>query len=247
MSNAVVIPARWASARLPGKPLVPLLGRPMIEWVHAAATRCASVDRVIIATDDARIVEVCKGFGAEVAWTRADHPSGTDRVAEVARDLDADVIVNVQGDEPLLEPRLMDDLLGALAADPEARMATLVTPGEPERFEDPNCVKVEIDARGRALSFTRAALPWVAKGEPPPPFWHHLGLYAFERSLLLEVVTWPPSPLERVERLEQLRVLEAGEPIAVARVKGFRGTAVDVAQDVARAEAALRAIGRLTP
>jgi len=247
MTAAVVIPARWASARLPGKPLVPLLGRPMIEWVYAAAARCDRVSRVVVATDDARIGEACTAFGAEVAFTRPDHPTGTDRVAEVAAGLAADVVVNVQGDEPLLEPHLVDMLLDALESDPEARMATLVAPGEPDRFEDPNCVKALLDARGRALCFTRAPVPAVRKGEPPPSYWQHLGVYAYERSMLLDFVQRPQSPLERIEHLEQLRVLEAGEPIAVGRIEGWRGTAVDVVQDVARAEAALRAAGRLTP
>ncbi len=246
-SAAVVIPARWASSRLPGKPLVPLLGRPMIEWVHAAAARCERVTRVVVATDDARIAAACEGFGAQVAWTRADHPSGSDRVAEVADSLTEDVIVNVQGDEPLLEPRLLDALLDALAGDQEARVATLVTPGEPDRFEDPNCVKVLLDARRRALVFTRAPVPAVRKGEPPPEFWHHVGLYAYTREGLFDFVRRPTSPLERAERLEQLRVLEAGEPIAVGCVPDWRGTAVDVVQDVARAEAALRRAGRLEP
>ena len=246
-SAAVVIPARWASSRLPGKPLVPLLGRPMIEWVHAAAARCERVTRVVVATDDARIAEACAGFGAEVAWTRDDHPSGRDRVAEVAEALDEEVVVNVQGDEPLLEPRLLDALLDALEADADARVATLVTPGDPDRFEDPNCVKVLLDARSRALVFTRAPVPAVRKGEPPPDYWHHVGLYAYTRAGLLDFVRRPQSPLERAERLEQLRVLEAGEPIAVGRVFGWRGTAVDVVQDVARAEAALRAAHRLSP
>jgi len=247
VSAVVVIPARWASARLPGKPLVPLLGRPMIEWVHAAALRCDAVRRVVVATDDARIAEACEAFGAEVALTGADHPSGTDRVAEAARTLDGDVIVNVQGDEPLLEPRLLDALLAALASDAGARMATLVAPGDPDRYEDPNCVKALIDARDRAMTFTRASVPAVPKGESPPAYWQHLGLYAYERSFLLDLVDRPPSRLERIERLEQLRVLEAGDAIAVGRVTGWPGTAVDVAQDVARAEEALRAQGRIEP
>lgn len=249
MSAVVVIPARWASARLPGKPLVPLLGRPMIEWVHAAAARCERVERVIVATDDDRIADACEAFGAEVARTHASHESGTDRVAEVAGELDADVdvVVNVQGDEPLLEPRLIDGLLTALSGDDEAGMATLVTPGPPDRYEDPNCVKALLDDRGRALCFTRASVPAVAKGEPPPAYWQHLGLYAYTRPMLAAFVARPQSELEHIERLEQLRALEAGDVIAVGRVFDWQGTAVDVVQDVARAEAALRAAGRLSP
>lgn len=215
----------------------------MIEWVHAAASACRDVARVIVATDDARIRDACRGFGAEVAMTRSDHPSGTDRIAEVAAGLDDDVVVNVQGDEPLLEPWLVSRLIEVARADREAKVATLVHAGDPDRHEDPHCVKALLDARGRALYFSRAPVPAVAKGRPAPPYWQHIGLYAYDRAYLLQLVQRRPSPLERIERLEQLRVLEAGDAMAVGIVDGWHGSAVDVVQDVARVEAALRARG----
>ena len=213
----------------------------MIEWVHEAASACPAVSRVIVATDDERIVRVCRDFGADVVMTRSDHPSGTDRIAEVAAGLDDDVIVNVQGDEPLLEPRLIERLIATKLADTRASVATLVVPGPPDRFDDPNCVKAVLDARGRALYFSRAPMPSVAKGGDPPPYWQHLGLYAYDREYLLQLVRRPQGTLERIERLEQLRVLEAGDAISVGIVDDWTGTAVDIVQDVSRAEAALRA------
>ena len=241
VSVSVVIPARWASSRFPGKPLVPLLGRPMIEWVHRAAAACPGVARVIVATDDERIASACRSFGADVVMTRSDHATGTDRIAEVAASLDDGLIVNVQGDEPLLEPEMIERLIAVKRADAQAKVATLVAPGPPERFDDPNCVKAVLDARGRALYFSRAPVPSIRKGVAPPPYWQHLGLYAYDREYLLHLVSLPEGRLELVERLEQLRVLEAGDAIAVGVIDGWEGTAVDVVQDVARAEAALRA------
>jgi len=247
MRATVIIPARWDSARLPGKPLLPLLGRPMLQWVVEAVLTSDSAPRVMVATDDERIFAAALDFGAEAIMTRSDHQTGTDRIAEVAAGLDDEVIVNVQGDEPLFESRLLDALLAVHASDVHAPVSTLVIPGDPERYEDPNCVKAVLDHNGRALYFTRASVPAVAKGEPPPPYWQHLGVYAYDRGYLLSLVERSPGPLESRERLEQLRVLEAGDAIAVGKVTDWSGTAVDVIQDVARAEASLRARGEIAP
>ncbi len=224
MEVVAIIPARFASTRLPGKPLLDETGRPLIVHVVEAARRARSLDRVIVATDDTRIADVVHRFGCEVAMTRADHPSGTDRVAEVAARLpEADLIVNLQGDEPEMSTEALDAVVGLLRADPGAPMATLGTPIRDEAiYRDPACVKVVAGRNGRALYFSRSPIPCHRDGLPDPksgPIAHlHLGLYAYRREFLLTLATLPPSPLEQAEKLEQLRVLEAGYPIAVGVV-----------------------------
>jgi 3-deoxy-manno-octulosonate cytidylyltransferase (CMP-KDO synthetase) len=222
MEVAAVIPARYASTRLPGKPLLSETGRTLIQHVVEAARRSTKLDRVIVATDDLRIVEAVHRFGGEVVLTRADHPSGTDRVAEVAASLpSAGIIVNLQGDEPEMSPEALDRVVELLEADPDAPMATLATPIRDEAvFLDPSCVKVVVDRNGRALYFSRSPIPCHREGLPATgPLGHlHLGLYAYRRDFLLGLADLPPSPLERAERLEQLRVLESGFPIAVGVV-----------------------------
>jgi 3-deoxy-manno-octulosonate cytidylyltransferase (CMP-KDO synthetase) len=223
MSQIVaVIPARFASTRLPGKPLLSETGRPLIRHVVDAARRATRLDRVIVATDDARIAEAVRAFGGEAAMTRADHPSGTDRVAEVAATLpDARVIVNLQGDEPEVAGATLDRVVALLDDDPDAPMATLATPIRDESvYRDLSCVKVVCSRAGRALYFSRSPIPCHRDGLPShPPLAHlHLGLYAYRRDFLLALATLPPSPLEQAEKLEQLRVLEAGYPIAVGIV-----------------------------
>jgi 3-deoxy-manno-octulosonate cytidylyltransferase (CMP-KDO synthetase) len=195
---------------------------------------------VIVATDDERIARVCLDFGAEVALTRSDHPTGTDRLAEVALGLDDAVVVNIQGDEPLIEGFVVDAALDALAADPEAPMATLVHAAEPGAGDDPNRVKVVLDRDGRALYFSRAAIPHRRDAGPAPARWQHIGLYAYRRPFLLDFVHLEQTPAERAEGLEQLRALEHGYPIRCAVVEGWRGLPVDVPEDVPRVEAALR-------
>lgn len=243
MRAVAVIPARFAASRFPGKPLAPIAGVPLIQRVWEGTRTAKSLERVVVATDDERIATVCRGFGAEVAMTRADHPTGTDRIAEVAARLDADVVVNVQGDEPLIEGRVVDAAVETLARDPALPMATLVHAAEPGAQDDPNRVKVVIDKNGRALYFSRSPLPYV-RDVAPPRIWQHVGLYAYRRPFLLELVQIAPTSLERAESLEQLRVLESGFPIGVAIVSDWRGVSVDVPGDVARAEAALRERGR---
>jgi 3-deoxy-manno-octulosonate cytidylyltransferase (CMP-KDO synthetase) len=221
MKTAIVIPARYASSRLPAKPLLRETGKYLIQHVYERACE-SSADTVIVATDDARISNAVRTFGGNVVMTRGDHPSGTDRVAEVAAKLDADVIVNVQGDEPLIEPATLDMLARLLENDREAQMATLATPITTlEQWRDSNCVKVVCDKQGRALYFSRSPIPFVRDGEPDfasKRFLQHLGLYAYRREFLLKLATLPPEPLELTEKLEQLRVLVLGERIQVGVV-----------------------------
>jgi 3-deoxy-manno-octulosonate cytidylyltransferase (CMP-KDO synthetase) len=236
-----VIPARFASTRLPGKPLLSDTGRPLIQHVVEAARRSKSIDRVIVATDDRRIADAVAGFGGEVVMTRADHATGTDRVAEVAARLGgARIIVNLQGDEPEVSGDSLDRVVALLEDDAEAPMATLATPIRDEAtYRDPACVKVVCSARGRALYFSRSPIPCHRDGLPDPascprPIAHlHLGLYAYRRGFLLSIAALPPSPLEAAEKLEQLRVLGAGFPIAVGIVEEA-SVGVDTHEDYRR-------------
>jgi 3-deoxy-manno-octulosonate cytidylyltransferase (CMP-KDO synthetase) len=237
MRSVGVVPARFASTRLPGKPLLSETGRPLIQHVVDAARRASRLERVIVATDDARIADAVRAFGGECAMTRADHPSGTDRVAEVAAGLDGiDIIVNVQGDEPETSGEALDLVVALLENDAGAPMATLATPIRAESvYRDPSCVKVVCSAAGRALYFSRSPIPLHRDGPPPDGALGllHLGLYAYRRDFLLKLAALPPSPLERAEKLEQLRVLEAGFPIAVGLVEE-PGIGVDTPDDYRR-------------
>lgn len=220
MSYICVIPARFGSSRLPGKPLLDLAGKPLVQWAWQSACDSAA-ERVVIATDHPQIESVARGFGAEVLMTRDDHPSGTDRLAEVADALgcsDDQVLVNLQGDEPDVSPRLLDQVARLLSDRSEAAMATLSEPlHHYEDYQNPNVVKVVRAATGRALYFSRASLPYFRDSAPEVVgsdyVQRHLGIYAYRAGLLRRFVTWPPSPLESAEQLEQLRVLEAGEGI----------------------------------
>ena len=238
MKTAIVIPARFASSRLPGKPLLRETGKYLVQHVYENATKCRA-DAVIVATDDERIAAAVEGFGGRVEMTRADHPSGTDRVAEVASRLDAEIIVNLQGDEPHMDPAILDVLPSLLMNDLGAAMATLAVPmTSAEQWRDPNCVKVVCDRLSRALYFSRSPIPYVRDGVPnfetqPPRFLQHLGLYAYRRDFLLHLATLPPEPLEEMEKLEQLRVLALGHKIAVGVVK-HAGRGVDTPADYER-------------
>ncbi|HWG76013.1 MAG TPA: 3-deoxy-manno-octulosonate cytidylyltransferase [Steroidobacteraceae bacterium] len=241
----VVVPARYGSTRLPGKPLLMLAGRPMIEWVYRRACR-SSARQVIIATDDARILEAAHRFGARALMTAATHPSGTDRIAEVAR-LEGwgadEIVVNVQGDEPLLPEALIDQVAATLLASPEAQLATLAVPiGSPEELQDPNVVKVVSDLRQRALYFSRAPIPCDRDGagaDAGSVARRHLGIYAYRVGALLQWAALSPTPLERLERLEQLRALEHGMHIRVVEAVAIPGGDVNAAGDVGRVEALL--------
>ncbi|MFQ5411361.1 MAG: 3-deoxy-manno-octulosonate cytidylyltransferase [Phycisphaerae bacterium] len=237
MNTVAIIPARFASTRFPGKPLARETGKYLIQHVHEKVRSARSIDDVIIATDDERILEAVHSFGGRAAMTRPDHPSGTDRIAEVARRLDADLIVNVQGDEPEIDPAHLDRLVDALADPADLSLATLACPFSRQADPtDPNAVKVVLDHQGRALFFSRALIPYprASAGHPvAPEHWLlHIGVYAYRRETLLELAALPPTPLEQSERLEQLRALEHGYSIAVVLVE-FAAIGIDTPADYA--------------
>src|SRR6266566_6116817 len=241
----IVIPARYGSTRLPGKPLVDLAGKPMIQRVFEQAKKAKTAGRVIVATDDERIIKVVEGFGGEARMTRPDHRTGTERIAEVAAHTDGEIFVNVQGDEPLLDPVAVDTAVNALREEPAAAIATVAvlirTPGD---IMDPNVVKTVLDFEDNALYFSRAPLPWVRDSAAKTHARHlkHLGLYVFQRDALLEYPTLPQGELERIEQLEQLRWLENGWKMRVAEVE-HDAVSVDVPEDVARVEKLIDSTG----
>jgi 3-deoxy-manno-octulosonate cytidylyltransferase (CMP-KDO synthetase) len=248
----VVIPARYESTRLPGKALLPIAGKPMIQWVHERASR-SGASAVIIATDDERIAQVARSFGATLAMTSATHASGTDRIAEVARAEGwpaADIVVNVQGDEPLMPPPLIDQVAALLREYPSADMATLAAPiSNLEHLLDPNVVKVVTDGSHRALYFSRAPIPWNRDSAPSglasqasfAGARRHIGIYAYRVSALLRLAALAPTPLEIAERLEQLRALEHAFDIRVATTSAPPPSDVNTADDLARVAALLSA------
>jgi 3-deoxy-manno-octulosonate cytidylyltransferase (CMP-KDO synthetase) len=240
-----IIPARYASTRFPGKPLVPIAGKPLVQHVVERCRQARAIAEVIVATDDSKIREVAKEF-CRVEMTAAEHPSGTDRIAEVAARCDCDAAINIQGDEPLIDPAVIDAVAGALAG---AEMSTAATPlKKAEEYDNPNVVKVVVSAAGRALYFSRRTIPYlrdaairsVTEQLAAFPFLKHLGIYGYRRETLLRLVKLPVSPLEAAEKLEQLRALENGIPIAVVRVD-HNSVGVDVPADVARVERLLAA------
>jgi 3-deoxy-manno-octulosonate cytidylyltransferase (CMP-KDO synthetase) len=238
----VVIPARYGATRLPGKPLVQLAGKPMIQRVYERAKLARTATRVIVATDDERVRKAVADFGGEARMTRADHRTGTERVAEVAAHEAGDVFVNVQGDEPLLDPVAVDTAVEALVEEPTAGVATVATPIKtPADIMDPNVVKTVLDFDGNALYFSRAPIPWVRDTHAHTVVRHlkHLGLYVFQRDALLDYPTLPQGELERIEQLEQLRWMENGVKIRVAEVE-HDAVSVDVPEDVARVEKLLQ-------
>lgn len=236
MKTVIVIPARYASTRLRGKPLLKQSGKYLIQHVYERACRARRADTVVVATDDTRIAAAVESFAGRVAMTRRDHASGTDRVAEVARGLDAEVIVNLQGDEPLIDPAALDLVAELVLRDPDVDMATLaVALQSEETWRNPNCVKVVCNAAGRALYFSRSPIPFVRDGKPdfaarPARFLQHLGLYAYRRRFLLSLAALPQEPLEQLEKLEQLRVLALGRHIQVGIVEEA-GLGVDTYED----------------
>lgn len=238
----VVIPARLASERLPRKPLLDIGGQPMIQWVHAQAKR-SGAGEVIIATDSPEIEAVCTGLGAIVEMTGEHHASGTDRIAEVAERrgwADDRIVVNVQGDEPLMPPALIDQVAGLLAADPAAGMATLMTPlADPDEYFDRNVAKVVADREGAAIYFSRSPIPASRDDTVPPDARRHIGLYAYRVGCLRRLAAAPVAPPERSERLEQLRALWLGQRIAIADAVEIPPRGVDTEADleIARREA----------
>jgi len=239
----ITIPARYASTRLPGKPLLPICGRPLLEHVWRCA-QSAGADAVVIATDDERIGAAAIGWGADVCYTRGDHVSGTDRLAEVARQRgwrDDDIIVNLQGDEPLTPPAALQQVAGDLAAAGGAAMATLATPcTQWSEIDDPNVVKVVTDVSGNALYFSRARVPHDRNGVAQPgDYWRHVGIYAYRCAFLQRFTELPPVAAEQQESLEQLRALGHGHRIHVGRARALPGPGVDTAEDVERVAAEL--------
>jgi 3-deoxy-manno-octulosonate cytidylyltransferase (CMP-KDO synthetase) len=229
---AAILPVRYASTRLPGKPLLDRTGKPLIRHVWEAVSRARTLDPVIVATDDERIARVCRDFGARVELTRAEHPSGSDRVAEVVQRLGLDLALNVQGDEPELDPGDLDRLAERLA-DGEEDLVTLayrLGPDDKEALADPNVVKVVLDDRGRALYFSRCPIP---HGVPPGEALGHQGVYGWRREALLRFAAAPPAAAERHERLEQLRALALGMTVGVV-VTRHRSLGIDTPEDYAR-------------
>jgi 3-deoxy-manno-octulosonate cytidylyltransferase (CMP-KDO synthetase) len=238
----VVIPARYAATRLPGKPLVSLAGKVMIQRVFERVKLAKIGERVIVATDDVRICQAVEAFGGEARMTRTDHRTGTERVAEIAAHVEGDVFVNVQGDEPLLDPAAIDTAVNALLEEPTAAVATVATAiKKPADIMDPNVVKTVLDFDGYALYFSRAPIPWVRDTGNHLVVRHlkHLGIYVFQRDALLDYPTFPQGELERIEQLEQLRWMENGIRIRVAEVE-HDAISVDVPEDVARVEKLLQ-------
>lgn len=232
---AVVIPARYGSSRLPGKPLAPIDGRPMVwyVWNNAVNARCAS--RVVVATDDDRIAEAVRGFGGEAVMTSPGCISGTDRVAEAARGLSEEILINLQGDEPLMHPSVIDAVAGPLLADPEVQISTAALLREdPEEFVRPSVVKVVVDDRGDALYFSRSPIPHY-RDSGTGRYRKHLGIYGYRKDFLLGISALSPSSLEEAERLEQLRVLQNGFRIRVVDVE-FDSVGVDTPEDLLAVE-----------
>ncbi len=233
-----VIPARYGSSRLPGKPLIPIAGVPLVIRVLRAVERCSSVDRVIVATDDQRIAEAVQGSGGEVEMTPTELATGGDRVAWVARKLDASIVLNVQGDDPLVGPDMIDPLVRALKEDPSLSLAVCVKAIEdPREVEDSHIVKVVMDQRRQALYFSRSSIPYPRE-RGHCRWYKHIGPYCWRRDFLLQFAQWDQSPLERSESLEMLRVLERGHPIQCVEVQ--RDTIeIDTPHDLDRLEAFL--------
>ena len=231
-----IIPARYASTRFPGKPLAPVAGKPLIRRVVEQCQKAKSLSAIIVATDDSRIAEVARKF-CRVEMTSPTHPSGSDRIAEVAGKISCDAVVNIQGDEPLIEPSVIDSVAGALAENEMSTAATRIK--NPADLDNPNVVKVVVNAAGRALYFSRRTIPYLREAASRPvneqlaafPFLKHLGIYGYRRETLLRLVKFPVSPLEAAEKLEQLRALENGIQIAVMQV-AFDSVGVDAPEDV---------------
>ena len=238
MKTIGIIPARYASTRFPGKPLALIAGKPLIQHVVERCQEAKSLAEVIVATDDTRIWEVAQNF-CRAEMTRPDHPSGTDRIAEVARNYPCDGVINIQGDEPLIDPAVVDAVARGLEQEEMSTAAALLT--DPAEYDNPNVVKVVVNAAGRALYFSRRTIPYVRDAAPGAeplaafPFLKHLGIYGYRREVLLRLVERPVSALESAEKLEQLRALENGIKIRVVQVN-YECVGVDVPADVKRVE-----------
>jgi len=244
---AGIIPARYGSTRLPGKALRAILGKPMVQRVLEQSLKARVLDAVYVATDDARIFDAVEKCGGHAIMTSPDHPSGTDRLAEAATQIDADIVVNIQGDQPFIDPRMIEECVQPLLDDPALPIATLMHPiHREEDLTDPGVVKVVTDMAGNALYFSRSLVPYPRQVNAHDVY-EHVGLYAYRKDFLVLLAKLPPALLEQVESLEQLRVLEHGYKLRViatnVRDNGFSGFSVDTEEDLARAEAMLRERG----
>jgi 3-deoxy-manno-octulosonate cytidylyltransferase (CMP-KDO synthetase) len=251
LAIVAIIPARFGSQRLPGKPLSEILGKPLIQHVHERVRQARSVERTVIATDDERIAAAVRAFGGEAVMTSPEHATGTDRLAEAARRIEADLVVNVQGDEPLLAPAAIDTAVAAVLQDPDVSIGTVsVALRDGREMLSPHVVKVVTDARGDALYFSRSPIPFVRRAGLDPMAGaeeavrrglarRHLGLYVFRRAALERFASLPAAPLEAAEELEQLRALHHGMAIRVAEFDGEAGVAVDTPEDLERVRALL--------
>jgi 3-deoxy-manno-octulosonate cytidylyltransferase (CMP-KDO synthetase) len=235
MKTVGIIPARYGSTRLEGKPLKDICGKPMIQLVYEAAQQTRLIEEVYVATDDKRIVDAVEQFGGNVRLTSADHKTGTDRIAEVAASLDAEIIVNIQGDEPLLNPAMIDEVIQPFVDEPTLPMSTLCVPiFEEDALHDPNVVKAVFDQQGYALYFSRSLIPYPRKRENFQAY-EHLGLYAYRKDFLLTYISLPQGRLEIIESLEQLRVLESGYKLKIAvSTHPYDGISVDTQDDLER-------------
>ena len=248
VSVVAIIPARYESSRFPGKALADIGGRPMIEHVYRRTSAARSVGVVIVATDDQRICDAVEAFGGRAQLTSPKHASGTDRLAEVAAGLTCDVVVNVQGDEPLIEPSMIDDAIAPFRMDRALQMTTLMRRiDDRSDLENPNVTKVVVDREGYALYFSRAPIPFTRQGCPPAPAWRHIGLYVYRRECLVRLTSLPPTAMEQAEALEQIRALEYGVRIkAIETIHDSMG--VDTPEDLVRVRQQLAqrpmAIGR---
>ena len=237
MNVVGVIPARFHSVRLEGKPLALIGGRPMIQHVYERAAKSALLSDLLVATDDARIFDAVCRFGGKAVMTSAAHRSGTDRVAEATAHTDVDVVVNIQGDEPFISPRVIDQLVQPFHSESGVEMSTLMRPIDTDRdLGDPNVVKVVADQSGFALYFSRSLIPFPRNASSDHPAFEHIGLYAYTKTFLTEYSQMTPTILERIEGLEQLRVLENGRRVRVVETHDHLGLSVDTPADLARAE-----------
>ncbi|MEO5898267.1 MAG: 3-deoxy-manno-octulosonate cytidylyltransferase [Vicinamibacterales bacterium] len=244
LSVVAIIPARYQSTRLPGKALADIGGRTMIEHVYRRTSAARSVGVVIVATDDSRICDAVEAFGGRAQMTSPAHRSGTDRLAEVAADLTADLVVNVQGDEPLIEPSMIDDAIAAFRTEPSLEMSTLRRRiDDRAELHNPNVTKVVVDRNGYAMYFSRAPIPFTRAGSADAPAWRHIGLYVYRRECLLRLTSLPPTAMEEAEALEQLRALEYG-----IRIKAVETTqdcvGVDTPEDLERVRRLAPAVAR---
>ena len=240
-----VIPARWASTRFEGKVLALINGKPMIEYVWQQAKKCPILSDVIVACDDERILKAAKSFGAQAVMTSAEHPSGTDRIAEAVRNITADIIVNIQGDEPLIQPEVIEALAKALRDDESCPMATVIKKMDDEQeVNDPNVVKVVIDKNKHAVYFSRAPIPFNRDRKPfaQVGYYKHIGLYAYTKDFLKIFISLPKSHLEQTEKLEQLRVIEAGYAIKTVETT-FETIGVDTPEDLKKVQSLLTVQG----